>query len=76
MAEPFSIRIYVPDGDPEGVRIIDRMGWTGLGLVFPRTKWADVVPRTELTRAGSTSWLVTKKEKTTFPQFTSVKPTA
>ncbi len=52
MAEPFTIRIYVPDGDPEGVRLIDRMGWTGLGLVFPRSKWADVLPRTELTRPG------------------------
>jgi len=26
---PFTIRIFVPDGDPEGVRIIDRMNWTG-----------------------------------------------
>jgi hypothetical protein len=22
----------------EGVRIIDRMNWTGLGIVFPRSK--------------------------------------
>jgi hypothetical protein len=25
MADPFTIRIFVPDGNPEGVRIIDRM---------------------------------------------------
>ncbi|WP_236552427.1 GIY-YIG nuclease family protein [Belnapia sp. F-4-1] len=31
----------MPDGDPEGVRIIDRMNWTGQGIVFPREKWAD-----------------------------------
>ena len=36
MAEPFTIRIFVPDGDPEGVRLIDRMNWTGLGVVFRR----------------------------------------
>ena len=24
-----------PDGDPEGVRIIDWMDWTGLGIVPP-----------------------------------------
>jgi len=52
MPAPFTIRIFVPDGDPEGVRFIDRMGWTGLGLVFPRSKWADVLRRTELTRPG------------------------
>ena len=38
---PFTIRIFVPDGDPEGVGIIDRMNWTGLGIVFPRRKMAD-----------------------------------
>lgn len=31
-ADPFTIRIFVPDGDPGGVRIIDRMNWTGLGM--------------------------------------------
>jgi hypothetical protein len=39
--DPFTIRIFVPDGDPDGVRIIDRMNWTGLGIVFPRGKHAD-----------------------------------
>jgi len=42
MADPFTIRIFVPDGDPEGIRIIDRMNWTGTGIVFPRTNWPDV----------------------------------
>ncbi len=42
MADPFTIRIFVPDGEPEGVRIIDRMNWTGLGIAFPREKWISV----------------------------------
>jgi len=29
MADPFTIHIFVPEGDPEGVRLIDRMNWTG-----------------------------------------------
>jgi hypothetical protein len=37
--DPFTIRIVVPDGDAEGVRLIDRMNWTGLGIAFPREKW-------------------------------------
>lgn len=52
MADPFTIRIFVPDGDPEGVRLIDRMNWTGLGLVFPRVKWQAVRQRPEVQRTG------------------------
>jgi len=52
VTEPFTIRIFVPDGDPEGIRIIDRMNWTGLGIAFPRAKWPDVKNRRELGRAG------------------------
>lgn len=50
--DPFTIRIFVPDGDPEGIRIIDRMNWTGLGIVFPRNKWSDVRKRPELDKTG------------------------
>ena len=50
--DPFTIRIFVPDGDPEGVRIIDRMNWTGLGIVFPREKWPTTKQRPEFSRAG------------------------
>lgn len=50
--DPFTIRIFVPDGDPEGVRIIDRMNWTGLGIVFPRSKWQEVKQRSEFIRTG------------------------
>ena len=52
MADPFTIRIFVPDGDPEGVRLIDRMNWTGLGLVFRRSDWSEVRKRTEMQRTG------------------------
>jgi hypothetical protein len=38
-ADPYTIRIFVKDGDPEGVRFIDQMNWTGQGIVFPREKW-------------------------------------
>lgn len=51
-ADPFTIRIFVPDGDPEGVRIIDRMNWTGLGIVFPRSKWAEIRKRPDFGKTG------------------------
>lgn len=50
--KPFTIRIFVPDGDPEGVRMIDRMNWNGLGIVFPRDKWLVTKQRAEFTRPG------------------------
>src|ERR1017187_1005175 len=52
MTDPFTIRIFVPDGDPEGLRIIDRMNWTGLGIVFPRTDWPKIKQRSEFAKPG------------------------
>ncbi len=52
MSAPFTIRIFLPSGDPQGVRLIDRVGWTGLGLAFPKEKWAEVRIRDELSRPG------------------------
>ena len=52
MADPFTLRIFVPDGDPEGVRLIDRMNWTGLGLVFRRSDWPQVRNRDHMDGIG------------------------
>ncbi len=52
MTDPYTIRIFVPDGDPEGLRIIDRMNWTGLGIVFPRTDWSKIKHRSEFSKPG------------------------
>jgi hypothetical protein len=50
--EGYTIRILVPNGDPEGVRMIDRMNWTGLGFVFPREEWPSVQGRQILSGPG------------------------
>ncbi len=52
MAAPYTIRIFVPEGDPDGLRLIDRMNWTGVGFVFPRQKWAEAKKRAEASRPG------------------------
>jgi hypothetical protein len=52
MADPFTIRIFVPDGDPEGLRVIDRMNWTGLGIVFPRSDWPKIRQRPDFSKPG------------------------
>lgn len=52
MADPYTIRIFVPNGNPEGLRVIDRMNWTGLGIAFPREDWPKIKTRADFTRSG------------------------
>ena len=52
MPEPFTIRIFMPDGEPDGVRIVDRMNWTGKAIVFPRSGWEQIKRRTEFSDPG------------------------
>lgn len=49
---PFSIRLFVADGDPDGLRTIERSNWSGVGLIFPRALFPEVKPREEFGRTG------------------------
>lgn len=49
---PFSIRIFVPSGDPEGLRIIERSNWSGKALVFPRALLPEIKQRPEFRLTG------------------------
>ena len=51
---PFSLRIFVADGDPDGLRIVERSNWVGRALVFPRLAMAlpSVATRPELQQTG------------------------
>lgn len=49
---PFSIRMFVPDGDPDGLRLVEKSNWTGIGVVFKRTAYKQVVARPEFDRTG------------------------
>ncbi len=42
MKSPYTVRIFVADGEPDGIRVIDKMNWTGKCIVFPREKWSTV----------------------------------
>jgi hypothetical protein len=52
MAEPYTIRLFVPDGDPEGVKIVELLNWTGVCLALPRLAWPKVRERSEFRRSG------------------------
>ena len=49
---PYTIKIFLPDGDPRGLRVLERPNWTGIGLVFSRTGFKEAINRPELNQAG------------------------
>lgn len=48
----FSLRIFLPDGSPEGLRLVEKSNWTGHGIVCPRPLFRDAKSRSEYSRAG------------------------
>ena len=48
----FSVRIFIPTGEPEGLRVIKKSNWTGQGLFFPRSIYLEARKREELRRTG------------------------
>lgn len=48
----FSVRVFLPSGEPEGIRLVEKSNWTGQGLVFPRAQFTEVRSRSELKRTG------------------------
>lgn len=49
---PFSLRIFVADGDPDGLRIVERSNWVGKALMFPRTIFPSIKQRNEFSQTG------------------------
>lgn len=48
----FSVRIFLPDGDPDGIKVIEKSNWIGAGLVVPRALFGEAKARPEMERAG------------------------
>ena len=42
---PFSIKIFLPEGVPDGIRIVEKSNWTGQAIYFPRSRSKDVKAR-------------------------------
>lgn len=51
-AVPFSLRIFVADGDPDGLRLVERSNWIGKALMFPRALYTKVRTREEFKQTG------------------------
>lgn len=52
MSKPYSIKVFLPAGDPDGLRIIEKSNWSGAGLVVPRSLFGESRQRRELARTG------------------------
>jgi hypothetical protein len=50
--QAYSIKIFLPGGDPDGLRIIEKSNWSGSGMVVPRSLFAEAKLRREFARAG------------------------
>ncbi len=48
----FSIRIFLPDGSPDGLRIIEKSNWSGRGVVCPRPLFPKAKSRSEFGKTG------------------------
>lgn len=52
MARPQTIQIFLPDGNPRGVRIADITNRTVKAILFPRNQFDYVLTRNELSNVG------------------------
>lgn len=52
LLKPFSLRIFVADGDPDGLRLVERTNWVGKAIVFPRALLPKIKHRDELSQTG------------------------
>ncbi|MEK7476066.1 MAG: GIY-YIG nuclease family protein [Candidatus Coatesbacteria bacterium] len=51
-SQPYSIRIFLPGGNPDGLRTIEKSNWNGSGLVVPRSLFGETRQRKEFDRTG------------------------
>lgn len=51
-AKPTSIKIFLADGTPEGIRIVEKSNWTGRAVVASRAQLAEALKRDEMARPG------------------------
>ena len=49
---PFKIQIFVAEGMPEGLRLVQKSNWIGQGIVCPRGRYTEVKSRGEFSRSG------------------------
>jgi hypothetical protein len=49
---PTSIKLFLADGSPDGIRIVEKSNWTGRAVVASRAQLSEALQRDELARPG------------------------
>jgi len=52
MPKPYTIRLFMPEGEPSTFKVISKMNWTGVGLEISREAWDMHKSRKEFGQAG------------------------
>ena len=47
-----TIKIFLPDGSPEGIRILSKSNWTGTAVMANRSQLSSAINREELAKRG------------------------
>lgn len=64
----FSVHMFLPGGNPDGIKVVEKSNWNGCGLVVPRALFGEAKVRPELARAG-VYVLVGQAETSPLPQI-------
>ena len=49
---PFKIEVFVAEGLPDGLRLVQKSNWIGQGIVCPKGRYTEVKKRDEFSRSG------------------------
>jgi hypothetical protein len=49
---PYTIKLFMPNGNPNSIKIIEKMNWTGVGIEMSRDDWETHKSRKEFDQAG------------------------
>ena len=47
MPEAYTIKIFIPYGNPEGTKILSQFRWPGKCIAFPRNEWREILKEEE-----------------------------
>ncbi len=52
MTRGFTIKIFVPDGSTNGLRVVEKSNWSGRGIVCPRSNYSEYKKRPDFGSTG------------------------
>jgi hypothetical protein len=64
----FSVHLFLPNGDPDGIKVVEKTNWSGCGLVIPRPLYSEARARADFERAGVYA-LIGASEASPLPQL-------